>query len=94
MQPEIEAYRDRGFQLVLITADDEETIKAVLEEYDLDVTVLSDPGDKIAIKLGIQGWPTGLLFDREGGLVSTTLGWSSEGSVKKWKEMVENELAK
>lgn len=91
MQPEIEAYRDRGLRFVLITSDNEETIKAVLEEYELDVPVLSDPGDKIAIELGIQGWPSGLLFNRKGELVARTLGWGND-SLDKWKDLVEGEL--
>lgn len=89
MQPEIEKYRAQGLQFILITADSKEIMQGVVEQYDLDVMILHDPQDQIAFAHGIQSWPTGLIFNREGHLEHKMNGWSAESSLHAWRAQVE-----
>jgi hypothetical protein len=92
LQPEIGRYRERGLRYILITGASAETMQSVLTDLELDIMVLSDPLDKIAFDLDVRGWPTGMLFDREGNLVERTIGWTANGSLEKWKRKVDDQL--
>jgi YD repeat-containing protein len=94
LQPEIASYHEKGLQFLLITADSQETIETIFEEYSVDIPVLSDPANQIASSLGVQGWPTGMLFDRNGRLVEKTIGWNPSGSLAAWKRKADAELDK
>lgn len=93
LQPEIERYREDGLSVVLVTGDSEEVVAAVLEEYHLDVTVLDDRDRSIRGIFGVRSYPSGYLFNRQGRLVETCIGWNSEESLAEWKAGVEQALA-
>jgi len=94
LQPQLKQYRDDGLQYVLITDDSKETILHAVGQDLTDIVVLSDPNNTIASQLGVEGWPTGMLFSREGHLVNKTIGWKADGSLQAWKSEVEAELHK
>lgn len=94
MQPEIERYREDGLIVILVAGDDKEVIQSVLEEYQLEVITLDDRNNRLEGLFEVSGWPAGFLFDREGRLVDSTLGWSEGSSLPLWRDKVESELSK
>jgi hypothetical protein len=92
LQPEIDRYRKDGLTVLVATPDPPQVMRSVLDLYELDVVVLDDRGGSLRQLFNIRGIPTGFLFDREGNLVDTTVGWNREQSLSVWIEKVEQVL--
>jgi peroxiredoxin len=92
LQPEIDRYREDGLTVLVATPDPPQVMQSVLDLYGLDVVVLDDRGGSLRQLFNIRGIPTGFLFDREGNLVDTTVGWNREQSLSVWVEKVEQVL--
>jgi peroxiredoxin len=92
LQPEIEQYRDDGLTVLLATPDSPEVMQTILERYELNVLVLDDRRGNLRQMFNIRGIPTGFLFDREGNLVDSMVGWHREQSLPEWVEKVEQVL--
>ncbi len=92
MQPEIERYREDGLDLVLATPDSPEIMREVLDEYELEAVVLNDRAGDLARLFGVSRLPSSFLFDRDGRLVYTSVGWHPERSLPEWREAVEEVL--
>ena len=89
MQPEIERYKEDGLIILMAASDSKEVTQSVLDRYGLDVVVLDDRDGRVRQLFEIRGVPTGVLYDREGNLVETTVGWHQEKSLPLWIEKVE-----
>ena len=72
IQKNYEAYKDKGFEVVGISLDeDKEALEEYLKEEDVQWVSLHDGGDgDLALKFGIVGIPTMMLLDKEGKLVT------------------------
>lgn len=92
MQPEVERYREEGLTVLVATADSKDVMQYVLDQYNLDVVVLDDRSGKLRQLYKVRGVPTGVLYDREGNLVDTIVGWHREQSLPAWIEKVEQAL--
>jgi peroxiredoxin len=92
LQPEFERYRDDGLDLVIATPDSPEIMREVLDKYELEAVVLNDRASSLAGLLGVSRVPASFLFDREGRLVYTSVGWHPEQSLPEWREKVEEAL--
>ncbi len=72
IQKNYEAYKDKGFEVVGISLDDDkDALKEYLEAEHVKWVSLHDGADgDLAVKFGIQGIPTMMLLDKEGKLVT------------------------
>jgi thiol-disulfide isomerase/thioredoxin len=72
IQKNYEAYKDKGFEVVGISLDDDkDALKEYLEGEQVKWVSLHDGADgDLAVKFGILGIPTMMLLDKEGKLVT------------------------
>ena len=72
LQKNYDAYKDKGFEVVGISLDDDkEALTKYLEEENVQWVSLHDGADgDLAAKFGIVGIPTVMLLDKEGKLVT------------------------
>ncbi len=92
MARQIEQWRARwqaaGLLVVGITAESPENAARVLLRESIASTECRDPADVAATRFDVRGYPTVLLFDREGALVAR---WT--GSSPQTLESIETELS-
>ncbi len=60
---------------VAINSGDDEDIKSYISKHDLDFEVINDNSNKIASFVKV--FPTVMIFDKDGNLVSSDVGYSS-----------------
>ncbi len=75
--------KDKGFVVVAVASDvaGERTVKPVVDRLRLTFPILLDPKSKITVLYGVSFRPTSYLIDRQGFLVSRTVGardWMSD----------------
>ena len=72
IQKNYEAYKDKGFEVVGISLDeDKDALQEYLETEHVKWVTLHDGGDgELALKFGIIGIPTVMLLDKDGKLVT------------------------
>jgi len=73
------AHRDRGFTVVGISVDARRSmgpLRAMIDEYQLDYPMVFDPDQRAVEPLGIRGYPTSILVDRQG-----VVRWRRDGLV-------------
>ena len=92
MQPEIEKYREDGLTVLVAALDSSDVMKSILEEYELDVVVLDDREGHLRQIFRVRGVPSGFLYDREGNLIDTEVGWHREQSLSGWIDKVKQAL--
>ena len=71
-----ERFTEDGFEVIAINLDrDRQAAEAFLAEAEPNFAVVFDPRGKLAETYDLQGMPTTLLFDREGTLRTTRVGF-------------------
>jgi len=81
-------YRDRGFNILAISTDDEKTVakvKPFIKSKGYDFTILLDTNSEVARKFYVQNIPYSFLLDEKGNIVYSHLGYKKgdELQVKK-----------
>jgi peroxiredoxin len=81
-------YRDRGFNILAISTDDEKTVakvKPFVKSKGYDFTILLDTNSEVARKYYVQNIPYSFLLDEKGNIVYSHLGYKKgdELQVKK-----------
>ena len=72
-----EQLADQPFEIIGVSVDqDEQVLRAYLEEEGVDWTQVWDPGQEATYAFGVRGFPFYLVIDHEGRPVSKLEGWS------------------
>ena len=77
-----ERFSKQGLQMVAISDEDLETVRAHARRKGYPFTVLVDPERTLAARLGIQGVPTTFILDKEGRLIYQHVGTSDWDSTE------------
>ncbi|HET9862133.1 MAG TPA: TlpA disulfide reductase family protein [Steroidobacteraceae bacterium] len=76
-----ERYGPQGLTIIGVNVDAERTdAEKFQREVPIAFEVLYDPAGKLAAQFGVQGMPSTFIFDREGKLVRTLLGFRANHS--------------
>lgn len=79
MQQVHHKYREAGLAIVAVNLDtDSQLGREFLQQLDADFDVLYDPEGRLARRLDLQGMPSSFLFDRDGKLLGSHVGFFSE----------------
>ncbi len=73
-------YGERGFAVVGVSVDARRAsgaLRAMVRELEIDYPIVVDPDQKAVEPLGIRGYPTSILVDREG-----TVRWRRDGIIE------------
>ncbi|WP_328824459.1 TlpA disulfide reductase family protein [Thalassotalea algicola] len=84
----VEKYQDRGLQVVSVNLDaDKDNATQFLAEFPASFPVIYDAKGYIARKFKLPGMPSSMLFDRQGQLIATHVGFNSEKQQKFQQEI-------
>jgi len=72
-----ERFAKQGLEIVAISDEDLQTVRAHVRRKGYPFTVLVDPEDTLAARLGIQGIPATFILDQEGRLIHQQVGASN-----------------
>ena len=75
MQPYMTEWRERGLDVVLITADRADRMEAFVKQHALELHVLLDQNRQVSKLYRIQGIPVSVYLDREGNVRHSSIGW-------------------
>lgn len=93
MQPEVSAYREKGLDIVVVTADSRAAMERAYKDFSELYITAADTGRAITLQYGIQGYPTSFLIDRQGRIIARSMGWSASRSLEEWKAKADRALA-
>ncbi|MCS7053067.1 MAG: TlpA family protein disulfide reductase [Ignavibacterium sp.] len=85
-----EEFKDKGFNLLAISTDNEKTIakvKPFIKSRGYNFTVLLDKNSEVARKYYAQQIPYSVLLDKDGRIIQTHLGYM-KGDEKKLRELI------
>ncbi|MBO8128104.1 MAG: TlpA family protein disulfide reductase [Peptococcaceae bacterium] len=88
MQPFVAGWREKGFELVLVTRDNEQQVNNFMEQNDLNVMVLFDEQGKAGKAYRVSGVPMTVFIDSGGIVRHSTVGWGGEHSLEIFKGLV------
>lgn len=92
MQPYMAEWRERGLDVVLITADRPDRLQDFIAEHGLELYALLD-GKRTAVKLyRVQSIPVSIYLDRNGIVRHSAVGWgptSLDGTVRLAEMLIE-----
>jgi peroxiredoxin len=94
MEKLYQAYRDRGLEILAISADKSSkvVVESFVEARGLTFPILLDPANEVFAQYGVRGLPTSYLLDRQGRIVSGEVG-ARDWSGKTARQLVERLLA-
>jgi len=75
LQPYMAEWRERGLDVVLITADRADRMESFVKQHHLELYVLLDQNRKVGRLYRIQGVPAGIYLDQEGNVKHSSIGW-------------------
>ena len=79
MQSMQRKYADQGLEIIAINLDEESSAATqFLSQFNVDFKVLFNPSGDIAAQFGLVGMPSSYLFNRDGVLVSSHVGFFNE----------------
>lgn len=85
-----EEFKDKGFNLLAISTDNEKTIakvKPFIKSRGYNFTVVLDKNSEVARKYYAQQIPYSVLLDKDGRIIQTHLGYM-KGDEKKLRELI------
>ncbi len=89
LQPYLAEWRERGFDVLLITLADKTTAIAYLEAQGLvGLPVLHDPAQAMIKAYHVSGVPTSIIVNGEGVVQEVKVGWGG-GSLDSLKALVD-----
>lgn len=91
MQPYAEEWRDKGLDIVLVTSDPAESVKALFRENKLSYPVLLDTKNEGGKAYNVGGVPHTVFIDAGGTVRQTHVGWG-EGSLEQFNAEAEKVL--
>jgi peroxiredoxin len=86
LQPRLASWRQNGFELVIVSADPPEELRAFLARHPVDAVVLMDRSRAVGRLYGVRGIPADFLVDGEGVVRHSFVGWDQDflESIEKW----------
>ncbi|WP_335924575.1 TlpA disulfide reductase family protein [Shewanella indica] len=79
MQQMHHKYRETDLAIIAVNLDtDSQLGREFLQQLDADFDVLYDPEGRLARRLDLQGMPSSFLFDRDGKLLGSHVGFFTE----------------
>lgn len=94
--PDIEKMQQQlaegGLEVVLLSDDSQEDVKAYLEKTPFPFKFWLDPDNELAFELGVDVLPTTLIVDRQGRAALTHVGaydWDSPQAIQELRRLVE-----
>lgn len=75
MQPKIASWQQNKFQLVIVSGDDKDELKAFFAEHKISAKILSDPTGKVFDQYRVQYIPSDFLVNEKGAVASSFVGW-------------------
>ncbi|MCE9793346.1 TlpA family protein disulfide reductase [Shewanella indica] len=79
MQQMYHKYRETDLAIIAVNLDtDSQLGREFLQQLDADFDVLYDPEGRLARRLDLQGMPSSFLFDRNGKLLGSHVGFFTE----------------
>ena len=69
----------QGFHIVAVNVDtSHEDAQSFIDQYPVDFEIIYDPQGKLAEAHNVMGMPSSFLYDRDGKLISTHIGFSNK----------------
>ena len=74
--------RDRGLVVIPVTTDDLNTVMQFRSEQNVDMPTYLDADNKMSRAFGISGLPTTLVISRDGKVLYSSIGYSSDSDAE------------
>ncbi len=78
MQPHIDEWRAKGFDVIFVTATSRDSMERFLADTDLQMEVYLDPDAEMHREYSIRALPTTLIVDTSGQIREESLGWGED----------------
>lgn len=86
MQPKLSDWEAKKFQLILVTSDQADDLKAFFAKHPLPIKTLLDPSGQVSQQYQVQYIPSDFLINEKGVIDSSFVGWDNNRSneMEKW----------
>ncbi len=86
MQPHLETWKRRGFDVIFVTTDSAQQIASFKQQRQVQMTVYQSPDRTLYQLYQVTGIPVNFIVDQKGNLVHRKLGWGTGGvnEIQKW----------
>lgn len=79
MQPHLESWKQRGFDVIFVTADSAAAINSFVQQRQVQMTAFRDPDRSMHGLYQVTGIPVNFIVDQNGVLRVRKLGWGTGG---------------
>jgi len=86
LQPKLADWQKKKFQLILVSSDGADDLKAFFKEHPMPGKILLDPSGKVFQQYKVQYIPSDFLINEKGVIDSSFVGWDDNRSndMEKW----------
>jgi thiol-disulfide isomerase/thioredoxin len=88
-----ERFAKQGLKVIAVNVDKDKTlVDQFLKSYPANFPIAYDPEGKLASKFGLKGMPSSFIFDRNGNLKTSHLGFRQK-DIEKLESIIKEELS-
>jgi peroxiredoxin len=89
----VEAYEGRDVVFIGIAFDDADALRAFRDEHEFNYTIVSDPDAAMSALYGAKAYPTHVVIDRQGRIISQFAGGDPDAD-ESFKPLIDQALAR
>ncbi len=78
LQPEMEKWQSSGFELIIVSTDPKDDLKAFFKQNPVNATILLDEDGKAFQQYEVEYIPHDYLIDEAGKVVKSFVGWDDK----------------
>lgn len=82
LQPKLKQWQQKNFQLIIVSSDPADDLRAFFAEHNMPVKILLDPQGKVFEQYQVQYIPSDFLINTKGGTDSSFVGWDDSRSIE------------